>query len=111
MLLEAWIWLGPSRVLTALQGPPGASWPALVICSEANAGSALKCGALISAQLCQARLSLPESTEQPSGHARETYPVLFARNIYSFQLTPFWLFAKWSSESCKSLFSPLKISR
>lgn len=34
------------RVLTARQEPPGETWTASVICPEANAASALRCGTL-----------------------------------------------------------------
>lgn len=42
MLLEAWIWLEPSGVLPALQGPPAEARAVFVIWSEANAGRVLR---------------------------------------------------------------------
>lgn len=50
MLLEAWLRLGPCRVLTTQQAPAGEAWTAFVICSEASAGSSLRCGTTASSE-------------------------------------------------------------
>lgn len=93
MLLEAWVRMGPCRALITQQGPAGEARTAFVICSEASAGSALKCGTASSsgggagsrgAQLYHARLSLPGNAKNPLDMPRETYSVLLTRNNNSF---------------------------
>lgn len=49
-VLEAWLRLGPCRVLTTQQAPAGKAWTAFVICSEASPGSSLRCGTTASSE-------------------------------------------------------------
>ena len=64
-----------------------------IICSKASDGGTLiflgRWGRERGAWLSQARLSLPEITKEPPGHAREMSPVLLTGNNDSLQLTPF----------------------
>lgn len=43
MLLEAWVQVGPSRVLAALQGLPGEARMMFVICSAGHKGQRPQC--------------------------------------------------------------------
>lgn len=43
MLLEAWVQVGPSRVLAVPQGLPGEAWMMFVICSAGHKGQRPQC--------------------------------------------------------------------